>query len=288
MVVESQSLNSSIFTQVFKGQEHQPFALAGGQPAALLVHGFPGTPAEMMPLAQVFNRAGWTVEGLLLPGLGSQIDTLFKRKYSEWVEAITAALQIMQQRHHPLLVGGFSLGGALALNVAATHRVDGLLLMAPFWKMTGSLWWLLPLFRRVFPAIYPYRLMHLDFSDPEVRKKLVKFLPKVDLNDPAVQAGIRELPVPISIIEEIRRLGRHTWQLAPQVKTNILVLQGSQDTIVKPHLTRQLVNRLQTIKEYREVNTGHDIPDPTNPAWPQIVEEILIFLQQLVNPVEKS
>jgi predicted esterase len=86
---------------------------------------------------------------------------------------------------------------------------------------------------------------------------------------------------------EIRQLGRHTWQLAPQVRTNILVLQGSQDTIVKPQLTHQLVNRLQTIKAYREEKTGHDGPDPTNPVWPQIVEEILIFFQQLVNPVEK-
>ena len=284
MVVESQPLNPSIFTQVFKGQEHQSFTLAGGQPAALLVHGFPGTPAELMPLAKVLNNAGWTVEGLLLPGFGSQIDTLFNRKYSEWVEAIRAALQELQLRHHPLLLGGFSLGGALTLNVAASQSVDGLLLMAPFWKLDGPFWWLLPIFQRIFPVIHPYRLMRLDFTNPEVREGLAKFLPKVDFDDPAVQTGIRELPVPISIIDEIRRLGRQTWQLAPQVKTNLLVLQGSQDKIVHPRHTRQLVARIQTIKVYREVNTGHDIPDPTSPAWPQVIEEILKYSQELVKP----
>lgn len=281
MVIKSQSLNPPIFTQVFKGQEHQPFALAGGRPAALLVHGFPGTPAEVMPLAQVLNQEGWTVEGLLLPGFGAQIDTLFNRKYSDWVEAIKVALQKLRPGHSPLILGGFSMGGALAINVAATDNVDGLLLMAPFWKISGPFWGLLPIFRRFFPVIHPYRLMHLDFSNSEIRKGLVKFLPKVDLDDPAVQAGIRDLPVPISIIEEIRQLGHQTWKLAHLVSTNTLVLQGSQDMIVKPHFTRQLVNRIPANKRYCEVNTGHDIPDPTDPAWSQVVREILVFSQEL-------
>jgi hypothetical protein len=86
--------------------------------------------------------------------------------------------------------------------------------------------------------------VHLDFTNPEIRKGLVKFLPKVNLDDPAVQAGIRDLPVPISIIEEIRQLGHQTWKLAHLVSTKTLVLQGSQDMIVKPHFTRQLVNRI--------------------------------------------
>jgi len=283
MVIKSQTLNPSIFTQVFKGKEHQPFALAGGQPAALLVHGFPGTPAEMLPLAQVLNHAGWTVKGLLLPGFGPQIDTLFKRSYSEWVEAIRAELLTLKQKHNPLLLGGFSMGGALSINVAATESVDGLLLMAPFWKMSGPFWGLLPIFRRFFPVIHPYRLMHIDYSNPEVRKGMIKLMPKVDLDDPAVQAGIHNLPVPTSIIEEIRQLGRRTWQLTPQVKTKTLILQGSQDKIVKPHHTRQLVNRIQANKQYYEVNTGHDIPDSTNPAWSEVVREILLFSQELAN-----
>ncbi|MBE7551008.1 MAG: hypothetical protein HS126_08035 [Anaerolineales bacterium] len=36
--------------QVFQGVEHQSFTLTRGASQALLVHGFPGTPAEMRPL----------------------------------------------------------------------------------------------------------------------------------------------------------------------------------------------------------------------------------------------
>jgi len=32
--------------------EHQPFTLGDGSAVALLIHGFPGTPAEVRPLAE--------------------------------------------------------------------------------------------------------------------------------------------------------------------------------------------------------------------------------------------
>jgi carboxylesterase len=113
-------------------------------------------PLQIYAIAQVLNQL-LTVEGLLLPGFGTQIDTLFNRKYSDWVEAIKVALQKLRPEHSPLILGGFSMGGALAINVAATDNVDGLLLMSPFWKMSGPFWGLLPIFRRFFPVIHPYR-----------------------------------------------------------------------------------------------------------------------------------
>jgi pimeloyl-ACP methyl ester carboxylesterase len=176
------------------------------------------------------------------------------------------------------------MGGALAINVAATDTMDGLVLMAPYWKMSGPFWGLLPIFRRFFPVVYPYRLLKRNYSNPEVRKGMSKFMPKVDFDSTFVQAGIRDLPVPVSILEEIRQLGLQTWRLAPQVKTTTLVLQGSQDRIVKPHLTRQLVDRIQASKRYSEVNTGHDIPDPNKPAWSHVVREILSFSEKLIDP----
>ena len=61
--------------RAYQGPEHEPFFWEAGEPAALLVHGFPGTPAEMRPLGEVLHEAGWTVHGVLLPGFGPQIQT---------------------------------------------------------------------------------------------------------------------------------------------------------------------------------------------------------------------
>ncbi|MDV7390199.1 hypothetical protein RZS08_02545, partial [Arthrospira platensis SPKY1] len=55
-------------SEIFAGPEHVTYTLRGGQPAALLLHGFPGTAAETRSLGQALNDAGWTVQGLLLPG----------------------------------------------------------------------------------------------------------------------------------------------------------------------------------------------------------------------------
>jgi esterase/lipase len=39
------------------------FTIPGSTPAALLLHGYLGSPAEMRPLAQALNGRGWTVRG---------------------------------------------------------------------------------------------------------------------------------------------------------------------------------------------------------------------------------
>ena len=59
-----------------RGPEHETFTLPGGRPAALLLHGFLGTPAEMRGLGEALHEQGWTVYAPLLPGFGSDIETL--------------------------------------------------------------------------------------------------------------------------------------------------------------------------------------------------------------------
>ena len=64
---------------LFTEDEHQPFrksARGAMRGAALLVHGFPGTPADMRPLAASLAAAGWDVDAPLLPGFGPEIITL--------------------------------------------------------------------------------------------------------------------------------------------------------------------------------------------------------------------
>jgi esterase/lipase len=71
---------------LFQAEDHQPFTWRGNGPAALLVHGFPGTPAEMRPLAESLHAQGWTTQGVLLPGFGPDFPSLMERHPQEWVE----------------------------------------------------------------------------------------------------------------------------------------------------------------------------------------------------------
>ncbi|MEM7033366.1 MAG: alpha/beta fold hydrolase, partial [Chloroflexota bacterium] len=121
--------------QLYKDDTYQPFHYLGGSSAALLVHGFPGTPAEMRPLGLVLHQQGWTVQGLLLPGFGPQIGNLFEQDYQIWCQAVLSALTALQKNHKTVLLVGYSMGGALALQTATQRPPDALVLVAPFWRL---------------------------------------------------------------------------------------------------------------------------------------------------------
>lgn len=270
------------FSQLFAGPEHMPFLWEGMTPAALLVHGFPGTPAEMRPLAEALQEAGWTVQGLLLPGFGREMDTLPERSHVEWTAAVSQALATLQQRCRPTLLIGYSMGAAVALAAASQQQPDGLVLMAPLWRLGGPIMAIVPLMARIFSSIQPFRLVKLDFSDPNVRQGLNSFMPGVDLTDPEAQRTVRDLTIPISIVVEVRKAAQAAERAAPAVKAPTLVVQGAGDRVIRPATTRQLVLQLPGPVRYREVPAAHDLLNAGRPAWPLIVQAIQEFGHGLI------
>jgi carboxylesterase len=269
------------FSQFFQDPEHQSFNWPGGRPAALLVHGFPGTAAELRPLAGVLHGAGWTVQGLLLPGFGPEIDSLPERRHTEWLAAVRQALAGLKTKHQPVVVVGFSMGAGLALAAAAEEHPDGMVLMAPFWKLRGALWGILPIIGRVFPKIQPFRLFKLDLSNPEARRGMENFLPGLDLDDADVQQAIRNLTIPVSIVDQVRRVGLAAQKAAPTAQGPALVLQGLRDEVVSPSLTGELVASLPGPVLYRKVNGSHDLLDAQGSAWSEVVQATLDFAASL-------
>ncbi|UCF97314.1 MAG: alpha/beta fold hydrolase, partial [Spirochaetaceae bacterium] len=169
--------------QAFTDPVHQPFFRDGGSAAALLVHGFPGTPAEMRPLAETLHKNGWTVQGILLPGFGSQFAEILERRHADWIEAVENALKELRQKYTPILLIGYSLGGALSLSAAARLKPDGLVLLSPFWRLGTPLQRLMGMVLRPFLPRYFRPLQKADFNDHSLRQSLPEFFPDVDLDD---------------------------------------------------------------------------------------------------------
>lgn len=266
-------------SDLFQGNEHREFTWRKGPGAALFVHGFPGTPAELRPLAGVLHQAGWTVQGLLLPGFGPQIDTLAERHYSEWVAAVENALAALKREYRPVLLIGYSLGAALALQAAAVQPPTALILLAPFWKLGTPgqrlIGRMLGLF---FRRIRPFK--KADFTDPGMRRFVAGLLPQANPDDPALQQTIRELTVPTRLFAEIDLVGKGAYRLAPQVAAPALVIQGSHDEVVQPARTRRLLSRLPNHPLYREVAGGHDLVKPDQPAWFEVERAVLDFARR--------
>lgn len=266
----------------FTSPSHQDFTLPGGHPAALLIHGYPGTPYEMRPLADALNERGWTCRGLLLPGFGTQLETLPQRAWTEWLDAALDALTTFQRDHTPLLLVGHSLGAAVGLSAAARSRLDGLVLLAPFWRNRGPLWALLPVLKYLFPRVRPFKLMKTEMDDPRLRNEIRDFLPELDLEDPQTQQTIRELVVPVGMFDELRKAGAAGYRSAPEVTCPTLVLQGANDTTVRPEDTRRLARRLAGVVRRIEVQAAHELVFAASPFFSEVRESVLAFAEEIL------
>jgi carboxylesterase len=229
----------------FPGLEHQPFAQGDGPATAVLVHGFPGTPAEVRPLAAALQAIGWSVRAPLLPGFGPDWGTLRERRWTDWRDAVASSLETAATSGAPVMAVGFSMGGALTMAaLEAGAPADAAVLIAPFTRFGDRRALLLPLLRRVLSDLRPYERADLD--DPSLRRELTEKLGDVDFDDPATRDRVRkEVVVPTAAVDELRRAGRHAWHVAPRLPERpTLVVQGLRDTTVTPPTTVSLLRRL--------------------------------------------
>lgn len=273
------------FSAAFQTEEHRAFTLqANAGKVALFVHGFPGTPAEMRPVAELFHAHGWTAHALLLPGFGEDIDTLPTRTHDDWLNAVNRAYESLCGQGRVVVVG-LSMGGALALQLAAKHgnSIDHLLLLAPFWKLNHVLWSALPVLKHVIPQFKPFKLFKPNFNDHSFREGVSRYLPQANLDDPQTQAAILDFAVPVGMFSHIRTAGIRAYELAPQVRAPITVIQGLQDELVTPQTTRAFVAYLKRHARvnYHELDGNHNLTDTALPQWQGVEQAIIRFLQDM-------
>jgi carboxylesterase len=261
--------------RLYQGTKHAPFTWPAGKPAALLVHGFLGSPAEIRPLARALHQAGWTVRGVLLPGHGPDIETLPERRHEDWLAAVDKALAELQREHSPVLLIGYSMGGALSVVSATRRPPDALILLAPFVHLTSPLleatWTVL---RPVLPR-YVRPLRRADLGNAHLRASIAEVLPDLDLDDANVQSTIRQAAVPVSVLLELRKSGQQAHRYASSVTAPTYIIQGKHDDVARPKYTRRLARRLMRQVGYTEIDAGHRLVYRSEPGWPQVEGEVV-------------
>lgn len=103
--------------------------------ACLLVHGLTSTPFEVRELGEHLHAAGHTVVAPLLPGHGSRLLELADTSWEEWATTIDAHRQQLGEQHEHVIVGGSSMGAALALWCACRHPVAGVIGLGTPYKL---------------------------------------------------------------------------------------------------------------------------------------------------------
>lgn len=116
--------------------DSSPFSIDGDDRGVLCLHGFTGTPYEMRYLGRVLGQRGMTVRCPLLPGHGTDPRDLARTHRDDWRKAVDSALDELRSCTRAVAVVGESMGGLLALDVAARRKTEisaVATLAAPLW-----------------------------------------------------------------------------------------------------------------------------------------------------------
>lgn len=197
----------------------EPFEVAGRQDlGVLLVHGFTGTPLDMRPVADALAADGIGSSSPLLRGHGTHPDDMARCSYRDWLEDVERALDRLLERHDRAVLMGMSMGGTLALNVAARRADD-------------------PRLAELVTLAAPLVLDDWRLSFANLIVKLVKWQAwgKPDIKDRRVwdqQLSYRRIRTPAVL--EMLGLMADTRSRLGDVRVPLLILQSREDHVVPP------------------------------------------------------
>ncbi len=200
----------------------------------LVLHGFTGTPWEVEPLVVSLRQAGHLVECPALPGHCTSPEELARTSWRAWQGAAEAAWARLARRSARRAVVGFSMGGLLAIRLAAAHAdvaalvTVGTPIAVPSWAERVARW-----------------LSHLG---PRAA------LPKLrgsDVRDPAARAASPSYDrIPAAAVVELIALARAARADLAHVRSPALVVHARRDHTSPYAQAAQLATRLGSADVY--------------------------------------
>ncbi|MFF8944893.1 alpha/beta hydrolase [Streptomyces sp. NPDC014864] len=246
----------------------EPFRHEGGEVGVLLCHGFTGSPQSLRPWAEYLAERGLTVSLPLLPGHGTRWEDLQLTGWQDWYAEVDRALYGLRERCARVFVAGLSMGGALALRLAARHgdAVGGVVVVNPANKVHGLSAYALPVAR------------HLVRTTKGIASDIA--LP-----------GSAELGydrVPLHAAHSLRTFFRLVDRELPQVTQPLLLLRSPQDHVVPPADSARVLGRVSST-DVTEILLEHSYHVATlDYDADRIFEESLAFVGRLAPSVGKE
>ncbi len=220
------------------------FSLAGTDDRAIvLLHGYNDSPQTMRSPAAAFHAAGWTVYVPLLPGHGRSLGAFAASTAIDWIDAGRDSVREALQRHRRVAVGGLSMGGAVAIIVAAEQpTVQGAVLFAPFLLHSrrlgaiATLWPLLSLWTRYLTGGKATRTIR----DPAARESIIAY----------------RCSTP-RLLRELKRVVREARAALPAVRQPVFMAQSGDDYRIPPSQAQDAFNALGSTDKHLHWTTGN-------------------------------
>jgi carboxylesterase len=204
----------------------EPFRHEGGDAGVLLCHGFTGSPQSLRPWAQHLAEHGLTVSLPLLPGHGTRWQDMALTGWQDWYAEVDRELRALSERCSSVFVAGLSMGGTLALRLAAKHgdAVSGVVVVNPANRMHGLAPYALPVAR------------HFVRTAPGIASDIAK--------EGSVELGYDK--VPLHAAHSLRTFFRQVDGELPQVTQPLLVLRSAQDHVVPAADSARVLSRVSS------------------------------------------
>ncbi|MFC1416789.1 alpha/beta hydrolase [Streptacidiphilus cavernicola] len=204
----------------------EPYRQHGGPVGVLVCHGFTGSPVSMRPWAEAAAAEGLSVSLPLLPGHGTEWRDLNVTRWPDWYAAAEREFDLLAEECEQVFVFALSMGGALALHLAARKgtALAGLVLVNPLVRMPGQSHRALPVVRHLVPS-----------------------LPGV-ANDVA-REGVSEggyTRTPLHAAHSLAALARVVQSELPQVTQPVLLFRSRQDHVVPAASSELLLSRISS------------------------------------------
>lgn len=204
----------------------EPFVHEGSATGVLLCHGFTGCPQSLRPWAEHLAAEGHTVRLPLLPGHGTRWQDLQHTGWQDWYATVDRELRWLTARCERVFVAGLSMGGALAMRLAARHgdAVTGVAVVNTALTMPRAQELLLPVARHVLTST-------------------------AGIASDIAMAGREEVGyrrVPLRAADSLRRLLALVRGDLPQVTQPLLVMRSRVDHVVSPADSELLANSVSS------------------------------------------
>ena len=133
----------------------EPDEETGHRVGVLLSHGFTGSPASMVPWAKHLAARGLGASVPRLPGHGTSWQEMNRTGWKDWYDELHRAFEKLKAEHDHVVVGGLSMGGGLALKLAADRGQDvsGVMLVNAAVASNNKQLLAVPLLKRVIPSM---------------------------------------------------------------------------------------------------------------------------------------
>jgi esterase/lipase/1-acyl-sn-glycerol-3-phosphate acyltransferase len=210
----------------------KPLMIRGNsrQVGVILIHGYMAAPLEMKELAEYLSRKGLWVCVPRVKGHGTSPEDLARTRYQGWVESVDRAYAVVSSLCRKVVVGGFSNGAGLALDLAArVGNVAGVFAVSPPLRLKD-------LSTRLVPAVDVWNRFMKKFHLNEARMEFVDNHPE--------NPHINYTRNPIAGVRELERFMSALEAKLTDIQVPALVIQGQGDPVVNPKGSVRVFQRI--------------------------------------------